>query len=194
MAEESVFRGVLEFFNRLGLYDVVLPFLLVFSILFAILERTKVLGTEKTDGPKGGDVSTKKNLNAMVAFVGAFFVIASARLVAILHETLATVALLLLVLICFLLLIGTFHSEKEEVLLKGAWKSMMMVIMFVAMILIFMHAIKMDDGQPFLFYAYDYLKANFDSTAVSAIILAIIVIGLMAWITKGEKQGSQSKD
>ena len=36
------FREILEFFTRIGVFDVVLPFLLVFTIVFALLERTKV--------------------------------------------------------------------------------------------------------------------------------------------------------
>ena len=35
MAEESAFRGVIEFFGVIGVYDIVLPFLLVFTIVFA---------------------------------------------------------------------------------------------------------------------------------------------------------------
>ena len=38
----SAFRDVINFFGEIGLYDVVLPFLLVFAIVFAILEKTKV--------------------------------------------------------------------------------------------------------------------------------------------------------
>ena len=178
----------MDFFNKLGIYDVVLPFLLTFSIFFAILERTKVLGTEKSEGPAGGDVTTKKNLNAIVAFCAAFFVIASSKLVTIIHEGLANIVLLLLVVISFMVLIGVFHSEKDEVLLKDGWKTMMMVLMFIGVILIFAHAIKTDDGTPWLEYAYDYIVDNFDSIAVSSIILAIITIGLMVWLTKGETQ------
>src|SRR3989338_6986549 len=59
------FRQVIEFFDTIGLFDVVLPFLLVFTIVFAILEKTKVLGTEEIDGKK----YTKKNLNAIASFV-----------------------------------------------------------------------------------------------------------------------------
>ena len=59
MAEESVFRGVMTFFDKLGIYDVVLPFLLTFTIVFAILEKTKVLGTESIEGKS----YSKKNLN-----------------------------------------------------------------------------------------------------------------------------------
>ena len=42
----STFREVLLFFEQIGIYDVVLPFLLVFTIVFAILEKTKLFGTE----------------------------------------------------------------------------------------------------------------------------------------------------
>ena len=58
MAEESLFRGVLSFFNDIGIYDVILPFLLIFTIVFAILEKTKVLGVEEIEGKK----YTKKSL------------------------------------------------------------------------------------------------------------------------------------
>ena len=178
MAEESVFREVLTFFNKLGVYDVVLPFLLTFSILFAILEKTKVLGLEKAEGKGGGEMTTKKNLNAMVAFVGAFFVIASTKLVAIVHQTLANVVLLLLVVVSFLLLVGTIYPQKEEDYLTSGWKKFMIFILFIAVVLIFMYAIPMDDGTPFLEYAYDFVVDNFDTTAVSAVILTIRTYGM----------------
>jgi hypothetical membrane protein len=192
MAEVSVFRDVLSFFDRLGIYDVVLPFLLTFSIFFAILEKTKLFGTEKSGGPGGGDVTTKKNLNAMVAFCGSFFIIASSKMVNIIHEGLSNVILLLLISVSFLLLIGVFYKEGEAVALEGKWRTFMMILMFVAVVLIFAHAIPTDDGTPWLDFAYNYVIDNYNSTAVSAIILAIIVIGLMAWITKGES-GSKEK-
>lgn len=186
--QDSVFRGVLEFFGRLGIYDVVLPFLVTFSIFFAVLEKTKVLGTEKSEGPKGGDMVTRKNLNAMVAFCGAFFVIASSKMVAIIHTTLANIVLLTLVIISFLLLIGTFHSEKDEITLEGRWKTFMMFLMFIAVALIFAYAIPTSSGEPWLLFAYDYVIDHFDTTAVSAVVLVILVIGLMAWLTKDEKK------
>jgi hypothetical protein len=193
MVEDSVFRNVLIFFEKLGIYDVVLPFLLTFTIFFAVLERTKVLGTEKVEGPAGGEMGTKKNLNAIVAFCGAFFVIASSKMVGIIHKSLPNIILLLLIMISYMLLIGVFHSEKEEVLLEGAWKKFMMGIMFIGVVLIFANAIPASNGEPWLDYAYDYIVNNFDSTAVSAIVLTIIVIGLMAFITKDESPKSDAK-
>ena len=37
----SSFRSAIDFFGQVGVYDVILPFLLVFTIMFAILEKTK---------------------------------------------------------------------------------------------------------------------------------------------------------
>jgi hypothetical protein len=192
MAEVSVFRDVLSFFNRLGIYDVVLPFLLTFSIFFAILEKTKLFGTEKSEGHGGGSETTKKNLNAMVAFCGSFFVIASSKMVNIIQEGLSNIILLLLISVSFLLLIGVFYKEGEAVALEGKWRNFMMILMFVAVVLIFAHAIPTDDGTPWLNFAYNYILNNFDSTAVSSIVLGIIVIGIMIWITRGDS-GTKEK-
>ena len=57
----SNFRENLSFFETIGIFDVVLPFLLVFTIVFAILEKTKVFGTDDIGGVK----YSKKNLNAI---------------------------------------------------------------------------------------------------------------------------------
>ena len=67
-AHTEALRWVINFFGELGIYDVVLPFLLVFTIVFAILEKTKVFGMEEIDGKK----YTRKNINAIVAFVVSF--------------------------------------------------------------------------------------------------------------------------
>ena len=125
MVEESAFRGVIEFFGEIGVYDVVLPFLLVFTIVYAILEKTRVLGTETFEGKK----YSRKNLNAIVAFVIAFLVVASTRLVAAINQAMGNIILLLLVSFSFLMLIGSFMKETEEgVFLTGGWRILFMTI------------------------------------------------------------------
>jgi hypothetical protein len=72
MAEEAtVFGGVIDFITRLGFYDVLLPFLLTFTIVYAILDKTKVFGVEKIGEDKVG----KRNLNSIVAFVMGLLVV-----------------------------------------------------------------------------------------------------------------------
>jgi len=181
----STFRGVIEFFVRLGIYDVVLPFLLVFTIVFAIMEKTKVFGVEKT---ATGEY-TRKNLNAMTAFVVAFLVVASSRLVAIINETMANMVLLLMMSVCFLILIGSFMKEtKEGVFLEKGWATLFMVIMFIGLALIFMNAL--DWLEPM----WKYISSNYDSTVMASIVLIGLMVGFMFWVTKtpGEKKKETS--
>jgi len=181
----STFRGVIEFFVRLGIYDVVLPFLLVFTVVFAIMEKSKVFGTEKTsDGPV-----TRKNLNSMVAFVVAFLVVASSRLVAVINETMANMVLLLMMSICFLILIGSFMKEtKEGVFLEKGWATFFTVIMFIGIVLIFLNALG------WLEPAWNWLAAHYDSTVVASVLLVAGMVGFVYWIVKEPSKKKDEED
>jgi hypothetical membrane protein len=181
---ESLFRGTIQFFNELGIYDVVLPFLLVFTMVFAILEKTRVYGVEKI----GDKTYTKKNLNSMTAFVIAFFVVASSKLVEIILKVSSQVVILLLASILFLMLAGSFNKDEEFYLSKG-WNSFFMVIMFAGIVLIFFNAMG------WLQKIYDYLSGHWDSRAVAAIILVIVIVGLMFYVTSDQtKQKKKAKE
>jgi len=186
-ADTSVFRGTIGFFEQLGVYDVVLPFLLVFTIVFAILEKTKAFGTEKL-GSKDKEY-TRKNLNAMTAFVSAFFVVASTQLVAIVNTVVAHSVLLLLMVILFLMLAGSFHSGKEEFFLEeGFWRTTFMVIVFAGIVLIFLNALGWLD---IIWYN---LFFRFDSVTVSSLVLVAVLVGFMVYVTKGDDKGDKDKD
>jgi hypothetical protein len=180
---QSTFRGTIGFFERLGVYDVVLPFLLVFTLVFAMMEKTKIFGMDKFEGKE----LSRKNLNGMTAFVVAFFVIASTRLVAIVNEVLANTVLLLLLVICFLLLAGSFHSGKEEFFLQGKWKTFFMVIMFIGIVLIFLNALG------WLQVIYENLFFRFDSVTVSSIVLIAVIVAFIFYVTKSPKDKKEEK-
>jgi hypothetical protein len=189
----SVFRDILNFFNHIGVYDVVLPFLLVFTIVFAIFEKTKVLGTDKIDGTN----YSKKNLNSLVAFCIGFFVIASSRLVEIIWEVSSNMVILLLLSVFFLLLIGSFYKEGDDAFaLNNTWKAVFTGIMFIGISAIFLHAIQMEDGTPFLNWFISYVYNNLTSTLVGSIILMAILIGFMYLVVSDPKkkvEGEKSK-
>src|SRR3989338_8437823 len=161
----SAFRGVVDFFGEIGLFDVVLPFLLVFTVVFAILEKTKVFGIEEIEGKK----YTRKNLNSIAAFVIAFLVIASSELVEIITEVSANVVVLLLLVVLFLLLVGSFYAEGEKsVFLEGGWKTLFMVIVFIGIVLIFLHALGLIED------ITDFLSGGNNEIAGAIILLVII--------------------
>lgn len=181
----SVFRDVLLFLNDLGVYDVVLPLLLIFSMVFAILEKTRIFGVEKM----GDKEVTRKNINAMIAFVSAFFVVASAQLVATIHKLVADVALLMVTFVMFMILVGIFH--KDESLFfddKSPWKSKFMWIAFISIILIFFNALG------WLMPAYYYLAGNWNSTFAATIILFIVMLIMIGYIARGPAKAEKSEE
>jgi len=181
----TILGNAIDFFKTLGVYDVLLPFLLVFTVMFAILERTQLLGTE------GEKKHTKKNLNAMISFVIAFFVVASSKLVETITQVSSEIVILLMLIVFFLMLVGIFYKksdiEKEGVFLQDAWKTGFMIFVAICIIFIFLDAIKTDAGDTWLQVFWDWLSSFYTDTSVAAILLIIFVIVVIAFIGRGEK-------
>ena len=188
VSSSTPFREVIDFFSQIGLFDVVLPFLLIFTIVFAIFEKTKVLGTEKVEGHE----YTKKNLNAIASFVIAFLVIAAKELVAIINETVAKAVIVLFFSVLFLLLIGSFHKEGEPMYLKGGWKIAFEIIVFLAITGIFLDSIKTSDGRTWLQRLGDFTGSGNDTLAGSLVLLAIIVLFIVYAVKEPKKEGTGS--
>ncbi len=72
------FTDAIKLLVDLGLLDVVLPFILVFTIVYGFLQKSKVLGTDN------GVPKTK--LNTTVALVFGLFTVAFANYVRVIHE------------------------------------------------------------------------------------------------------------
>ncbi len=160
----STFRSALLFFDELGVYDVVLPFLLIFTLVFAMLEKTKVLGTD----------ANRKNLSAMVAFCSAFLVVASSQLVYVINQTIAKSMVILVMSVLFIMLIGAFKKDEQH--LSGAWQTIFMVISFIGIAMILLWNLG------WLQFLFDYTKTNLNGPVVGAFSLLIIVLGFMYWI------------
>ena len=88
----------LRFLVELGFLDVVLPFLLIFTLTYAILDRTRVLG-EKDGKPK-------KNYNAVVALAIGLLSVAVLSTVKTITLIAQYSAIALIVLVLFWLLFG----------------------------------------------------------------------------------------
>lgn len=176
---DTVLGGVIEFFVRLGIYDIVLPFLLVFTIMYAILEKTKVLGTEKW----GSEEITRKNLNAMVAFVVGFLVVASSKLVEFITAISAKMVVVLMLLVFFLILIGSFYGKEDEVALTGRWKTFFIVLSFVGILIIFLDTVTLQNGQTILEWIWSFIISAWTSAAAASVIFILLLIGIMYYIT-----------
>ncbi|MFP4567428.1 MAG: hypothetical protein ACLFN8_00635 [Candidatus Woesearchaeota archaeon] len=187
---DTVLGNAMEFLMELGVFEVILPFLLVFTMVFAFLEKTKVYGTETymgSDGKTKHEV-TRKNLNSMTAFVIAFFVVASAQLVSLISEVTSNVVLLIVLVFSFTLTIGAFHKqEKEGFFLNKTWSMIFQVIVFVGIAIIFLNALGWLD------IMYDYLANNWSGEIVATVMMLAVFIGFIWYIVRDPSQPKTEK-
>ncbi len=183
----SALGKAVEFFREFGLFDVLLPFLLVFSIVFAILEKTRVLGEENN--------MPKRSLNAMVGFVVGMLVIATNKIVNIINTALPNITLLAIFIVMFLMLVGIFYGDGTFNFANQHSATTMgfMIALLIGVILIVLQAVKMDDGRSWLGYGWDYLMTNASGSVVGSIIFGIIAIAGVVWlVTSMPKPGASS--
>lgn len=184
----STLGKAVDFFREFGLFDVVLPFLLVFSVVFAILEKTRVLGEE--------DGNPKRTLNSMVAFTVAMFVIAANKIVNIINTALPNIVLLTIFIVMFLMLVGILFKE-GELNFAEKWKGAtagFAIVLLVAVILIFLNSIELDSGQSWLGFGWEYLITNASGAVVGSIFFAILAIVGVMWITGSVKNKEGTDD
>lgn len=82
-----------------GLSTVLLPFLLVFAIVYAILEKIKIFD--------------RKGVNVVIAFVMGFFVATNTVIVEIIGRSLPNVSVVLIAILCIILVIGIFGFRMD---------------------------------------------------------------------------------
>ena len=173
----SPLGNAIQFFKDFGLFDVVLPFLLVFSIVFAILEKTRVLG-EEADMPK-------RTLNSMVAFVTALLVVAVNKVVYAINKALPNVVLLIVIVVSFLMLVGLFYKEGEFDFKTEhpKWTAFFVAILFILIVIIFLDSVMVGDtDQSMLDTGLEYVVQNITGPAVTSAIFVLIAIGAIIYI------------
>lgn len=176
------FEGFAETLERMGVVDVLLPFLLVFTVIFAVLEKTHIMG------------EGKKNMNVGIALIFGLLVViphvtgnfpAGYDPVKIINAALPSVSLLVIAIIALLILLGVFHHDR--ILLGLAAPGWVGLFSVVALVFIF--------GSAAGWWTSDvlpWLDSVFGSDII-AIIIMILVFGIIiAFVTGGgeaEKSG-----
>jgi hypothetical protein len=173
----STLSTALDFFRDFGLFDVLLPFLLVFTVVFAVLQKSNILGEDQN------------NLDAIVAFVVGLLFVAASKAVSIINEALPQVMILVVVGLGFLLMLGIFAKPGGTVFddLGKNTRLVIQIVMAVAVVLIFLGVIKLDNGQSWLSYGWNYLIYFWDSAVIGSIVIFLVVIGVIFFVVKGGK-------
>ncbi len=187
----SPLQNAVTFFKEFGLFDVVLPFLLVFTIIFAILEKTRILGTEKD--PKDKDIS-RKNLNGVVSFVIAMTVVATNKIVMAINTALPNVVFLVIVCVSFLILISVFFGTGELNFSENdktkTYAKIFMIVLLILIIVIFLNSLTLNSGESWLEYGASYALDNISGPVVTSLIFLVVALGAIFFVvsSKGGKK------
>lgn len=179
MATQSFYlEGFIRTLERWGLTDVMLPFLLIFVIIYAILQKTKILGEDR------------KNLNAAVAVVIGLLVVvphvtgkfpANKDPVLILNDALPQVSIIIVAAIFLLVMIGVFGES--YVFLGITMPGWITLVSIVTIVLIFGGSAGWWQGD------FGQSLESFFGTEGVAVFIMIVTFGvIIAWITGDSKE------
>mgnify|MGYP001565342610 CR=1 FL=1 len=172
------FEGLARILDTYGLTDVLLPFLLIFVIVYAIFQKTRILG------------ESKKNLNIVVAVVVSLLVVvphatgrfpANADPVLIINEALPQISVVLVAIIFLLLMIGVFGQDM--VFLGVTAPGWVAFFSLVVIILIFGGAAGWWSG-----YFGQTLEQVFGIEGIAVAIMLLVFGIVIAWITSESKE------
>ena len=169
----AIFTDWIIALENLGLLDVILPFLLIFTIAFAVLQKSKILGERA------------KNFNTILSFVLAMAAIVphvigeGPDVVVIINAALPNVSLLMIASLMVLLLIGVFGSDVN--LLGTPLEGVVVLFAVIAIGYTFLSASGWGPNIPWL-----------NNPETQSMLVAILAFGLVVWfITKEDDKMDQ---
>ncbi|MFH1711450.1 MAG: hypothetical protein ABH840_04020 [Nanoarchaeota archaeon] len=102
--------------------QIILPFLLVFVLVFAILDKTKLLG----DG--------KRQINAIISLVIALIFLGFAQAVGIVVNLIPVVSVVLVIILVFYLMLGFVFNDESGLRINKGMKIAGGIIVFLILI------------------------------------------------------------
>ncbi|HRZ85861.1 MAG TPA: hypothetical protein P5277_03710 [Candidatus Paceibacterota bacterium] len=151
------------------------PFLLVFTLIFAILQKTKILGEDK------------KQIDALVALSVALITISFSYATGVISKLMPFLAVAAVILLVFMILYGFVASTSDKGLeLSSNMKKSILVLSIIGIIFALIWA----TGQWDLVYGSIFEGRGFSSLASNVLMISIIGGALAVVLFAGKKRSS----
>ncbi|MEE9525129.1 MAG: hypothetical protein V3V78_00800 [Candidatus Woesearchaeota archaeon] len=173
----SIFEDALYSLDSLGLADVILPFLLVFTVIFAVMQKSNILGKDK------------KNFNVIIALVVALSVVIPHSLgtypsgydvVDIINTVLPQISLIAIAFLTLLILAGLVGAD----LAGKSFAGFFVIIALIGVIAIF--------GGALGWWESTWLYNWFGDETI-ALVVMILVFGIIIWFITGDGKSTSGK-
>ena len=155
-----------------GLYEYVLPFLLVFVIVFAILEKTRILGEIKKTKKEFG--TPKTNLNIIFAIIFSFMLLTNTDLILIMNLYISRMSFFIVIALVFMLVVALFHKPSGDGKMFSGWSVTVATILAVAAVIWSLYSSTYGGLFPYGIYLSD--------STLSLIFFIIIIVLVIAMV------------
>ena len=169
MAEQFTYGGNTILSHPIFI-ETILPFLLVFTIVLGILQKSKIFG----DG--------KKQVDAIVSLVVGLIVVSFAQATGIILQMSVFLGVALVILLVFMLLVGSFTEEGKFFEKFPNGLRVALIVLIVAAVTI---AAVYVTG--FWQYLYDWIYIGSESTIFINILFVVIIVGAIIAVVLGSK-------
>lgn len=170
----SFYEFFIDFLKGIGFFDVILPFILVYTLIYGLLMRVKLFGEEKE--------KRVRSLNSLVSFAFAGIIIGSINTIRAIQELIPIITIFLLVVLG-IVLVGSFTLAQEygKLFQTKRWQvvRLLLTIIFGLILLITFNLIPIASGT-----ASFTLSGEIIDIIASLVILGIF-IGITYFVSKG---------
>lgn len=171
MAIQWSFGDLITYFQQIGVYDYFLPFLLVFAIIFATLEKTQLFG------------QGKERINAVIAFVVGLVLIVQQPIVETINMFLPRVSLLFVIILMGLLIISMIGGKTFQGL-QGTVFTVMTIVIIIFVLLALTPNFGFDTG-------FGLGISQYDLQSLAGIAIPLIIFLVMTFLIMGGSGGKK---
>ncbi len=153
--------------ESVGVYDYLLPFLLIFAIVFGILTYLRIFGNDK-------------GIHLLIALVIGFLAVRSNFLTQFYGEVFPRFGIGITVILIALILLGMFIAEEERSYWMWGLGAIALIIAIVVML------------KTFAYLGWDY-GSYFGDGNITWIVFAVLIIGIIIAVAASSGGGDSGK-
>lgn len=189
--DQSLSINIYQIYQNLGIFNLIAPFLLIFSLIYGLLRKSKIFNS----------VKNSDRIYAVIAFVLSLYYIYAVGLVNFTQNFLSFFfyeMMILFMILMALSLLNTFQAStpSDNAVAERRVRASVLSLLSLTVVFAFLYASLQSNtsfGQGSLSVLNAILYILINSGLIYILILAIIFIGVVYWMTRPVKKPTTNK-
>lgn len=169
----------------IGFYDVILPFILVYAIVFAILVKSRIFEGGSSDSKLANKVS------AIVALVFGLLVVTSIQIVSYIQSLIVNVIIVVVFLLCLYVVLGFLLGDKLSDLFEN--KTLRYVVVITSFIVVLSILLSILGTWAAIGNWWEGFSDRNSSTLGTVLLLGVIGL-VLYWVTSSASSDKKTEN